>query len=87
MSGRSMAADMPVCMAFIRQLREAFGREVIDQQIKAGMAGDAFAFHASENGHEVGTPLPPADGISDIVVGRMFPPKDEDERGGKRGRF
>lgn len=42
--------------AFIDQLREAFGKEMIDGQIRKGMHGEP-AFWASENGHEIGTPV------------------------------
>lgn len=53
---RNMRADMPTVAAWIDELRAAFGREVIDEAIRKGMAG-LPTFHASENGHEVGTPL------------------------------
>lgn len=45
---------MPQTAAFIDAMREAFGPDVIDRQIRAGMRGEP-AFHASENGLELGT--------------------------------
>lgn len=56
MAKGSMREQMPVVTAFIDQLREAFGREYIDDIIRAGMRGKPV-FHATENGHEVGTPV------------------------------
>ena len=49
-----MREQMPQCSAWIDNLREAFGAELIDGQIKAGMKGEAV-FFASENGIELGT--------------------------------
>lgn len=45
---------MPDTAAFIDAMRAAFGREAIDDQIAAGMAGRP-GFHAIENGQEIGT--------------------------------
>lgn len=56
MAKGSMREQMPVVTAFIDQLREVFGREYIDDIIRAGMRGKPV-FHATENGHEVGTPV------------------------------
>ena len=53
-SERSLREDMPVVAAFIDDLREAFGRDAIDAQIRLGMAGHG-TFWASENGIEVGS--------------------------------
>lgn len=56
MAKGSMREQMPVVTAFIDQLREVFGREYIDDIIRAGIRGKPV-FHATENGHEVGTPV------------------------------
>ena len=48
---------MPNIAAFIDQLRVVFGRELVDLSIKRGMKGEAGWFHATESGHEVGTPF------------------------------
>lgn len=45
---------MPVTTAFIDQMREAFGVEIIDAAIRGGLRGDG-SFFARENGHEVGS--------------------------------
>lgn len=50
----SMREQMPQCAAFIDSLRDAFGKEHIDGQIRAGMRGEPV-FYASENGHTLGT--------------------------------
>jgi len=50
----SMREQMPTVAAWIDSLRETFGKEHIDQQIRAGMKGQPV-FFASENGHEIGT--------------------------------
>ena len=46
--------QMPMTADFIDQLREVFGKDAIDAQIRNGMAGQP-TFWASENGIEVGT--------------------------------
>ena len=50
----SLRQDMPVTAAWIDAMREAFGVEHINAQIKKGTAGGQ-AFYAVENGIEVGT--------------------------------
>jgi hypothetical protein len=50
----SMREEMPVTAAFIDRMRQAFGAEHIDGQIRKGMKGEPV-FWASENGQEVGT--------------------------------
>lgn len=48
---------MPLVTAFIDEMREAFGADVINRAIKNGMNGGCD-FYASENGQEVGNKLP-----------------------------
>lgn len=48
---------MPTVAGWIDALRAAFGAEMIDAAIRAGIAGQ-HTFHAREGGHEVGTPIP-----------------------------
>ena len=55
MSTKSMRADMPQTAAFIDSLRDAFGADMINEQIRKGMKGEP-TFYARENGHELGTP-------------------------------
>lgn len=54
---KPMRLAMPAVAAWIDQLRDAFGAESINAAIKAGIDGQP-TFYASENGIEVGTPLP-----------------------------
>lgn len=50
--------QMPETARFIDEMRAAFGADVINPVIAAGMRGEP-GFHAREAGHEIGTPLPP----------------------------
>lgn len=54
--GKPLREAMPLCAAFIDEMRAAFGTEEINAQIRFGMQG-AQTFHARENGIEVGTPF------------------------------
>lgn len=56
MSSGSMREQMPQVAAIIDAFRDAFGAEVVDAAIRRGMRGGQ-GFHATENGHEVGTPI------------------------------
>lgn len=56
MSKPNMREQMPNVAAFIDQMRDAFGKEHIDQQIRKGMRGEPV-FFARENGHQIGTPV------------------------------
>lgn len=49
---------MPTVAAFIDTLREVFGKEMIDAQIRQGLRGEPV-FWASENGRTVGTRVSP----------------------------
>jgi hypothetical protein len=53
----NLRSAMPLVTAWIDDLRAVFGTEDINGIIKAGVEG-LPGFHASENGHTVGTPLP-----------------------------
>lgn len=52
-----MRQAMPTVAGWIDNLRAAFGADMIDAAIRAGIAGQ-HSFHAREGGHEVGTPIP-----------------------------
>lgn len=54
MTSRNLRESMPLVTTLIDELREAFGTDEINAQIKLGIQG-AQTFHASENGIEVGT--------------------------------
>lgn len=49
-----MKDKMPLCAAFVAEMRAAFGADQINPEIRKGMAGEP-TFWASENGHEIGT--------------------------------
>ena len=51
---KNMRLDMPATAAFIDSLREAFGADMINGQIRKGINGEP-TFYASENGHMLGT--------------------------------
>ena len=53
----NLRESMPLVTEFIDACRAAFGVASVNESIKAGMDGFP-AFYASENGHEVGTPIP-----------------------------
>lgn len=57
MSKKTLRQQMPAVTAFIDDLRAAFGKEMIDGQIRKGIAGQPV-FYAEENGHVVGTRPP-----------------------------
>lgn len=76
MAKGSMREQMPVVTDWIDRMRAAFGTEHIDGVIKAGMRGQPV-FFASENGHQVGTPVPQGErvllderGVRCVLVGR-----------------
>lgn len=54
---KNLREEMPAVTAWIDSLRDAFGADEINAFIKSGMAG-VPVFYASENGRQVGTPLP-----------------------------
>jgi hypothetical protein len=62
----NLREEMPTVTAWIDDLRAAFGADGINAQIKKGMAGLPGFFHARENGHDVGTPMP-ADNPAKVV--------------------
>jgi hypothetical protein len=54
----SMREQMPETAAFIDAMRNVFGKDAIDGQIKRGMRGEPM-FWATENGHTIGTKVLP----------------------------
>lgn len=53
---KPLRQSMPTVAAFIDDLREAFGADMINAAIRTGMDGQG-TFRASENGNEVGSIL------------------------------
>jgi len=85
MTKGAMRDEMPVVTAWIDKMRDAFGREHINGQIRAGIKG-APVFYASENGHTVGTK--PQRGWRVLRDERGNPTRivqGDDERGTKQG--
>jgi hypothetical protein len=85
MANGSMRDQMPTVAAWIDQLRDAFGKESIDAQIRAGMRGKPV-FFAQENGQTVGTPSPARTRVQwDRATGRPYvvgerPAGEQDEQ-------
>jgi hypothetical protein len=67
---RNLRADMPQTAAWIDELREAFGREMVDAQIKRAMKGEK-TFYAKEGTHEFGTQITELG----VLVSPHIPPK------------
>ena len=67
---------MPNTAELIDALRESFGAATINASIRKGMAGIPGYFHATENGHEVGTPAlfcPNTVCLTDMVLESIDP--------------
>ena len=62
-SAGSLRTDMPETAAFVDDMRAAFGADMVDSAIRAGMKGEG-TFFASENGREVGSRAREIDGKS-----------------------
>ena len=76
---------MPVVTDWVDRMRQAFGKEHIDGQIRAGVKGKPV-FYASENGHTVGTK--PKRGWRVLRDERGNPTRvvqGDDERGNSKG--
>lgn len=67
---KPLRESMPITTAFIDECREVFGEDMVNAQIKLGMQG-AQTFHATENGQEVGAPMPSFDELKGITLDRM----------------
>ena len=55
---QNMRTEMPECAKFFDWMREAFGAEMVNEQLRRGMAGEA-TFYAKENGIELGSNTEP----------------------------
>lgn len=69
---------MPQVTAWIDELRQAFGADVIDEAIRRGMRGQP-TFWARENGQELGTRAPEGRGVAlsvdQLVLESIHPAK------------
>lgn len=74
---KPLRQQMPTVAAWIDDLRAAFGKELIDIAIRAGLDGQQ-TFYASEGGQQVGTPIPyaaeKAVSLAEIHLGPMNQP-------------
>jgi len=86
MKATSLRDEMPLTAAWIDSMREAFGLEHINQQIKAGINGQP-TFYAIENGFEVGTKDKRKFGELNVEqylsLGKKFKPIEKKGRRGK----
>ena len=73
---KPLRQSMPDTAAFIDAFRDAFGPDMINAAIKAGLDGQP-TFYAKENGHEIGTRAPyspeQAVALADISLGPFNP--------------
>jgi hypothetical protein len=51
---KNLREEMPHTAAWVDSVREAFGADMVNGQIKKAMRGEP-TFYARENGHEIGT--------------------------------
>lgn len=82
---KPLRQSMPETAAFIDAMRDAFGAEMINAAIKAGIDGQP-TFYASENGQQIGTRAPysteRAISLADTIVG-SFKATARDSASGK----
>lgn len=68
---------MPKITTWLDDLRSAFGRELVDAQIRAATTEGLPTFYASEGGRRVGVPLPAPGGTAftadQLVIVRPTP--------------
>jgi hypothetical protein len=51
-----MREMMPITASILDELKKHFGEAFVQQRVRQGMRGEPV-FFASENGHEIGTPV------------------------------
>lgn len=81
----SLRDAMPETAAFVDAMREAFGADQVNPQIKKGVGGIPNNFHAVENGNESGTPFEEV-GVSFTLDELWFPPKRTNDADRNTGR-
>lgn len=65
---------MPVCAAWMDELRAAFGKESVDGWIKDGIAGEG-EFFAREAGYEIGYLQPEPDPARTVTADEILEAK------------
>lgn len=83
---KPLRQQMPTVAGWIDSLRDAFGKEVIDSAIRAGMDGQ-HTFNARENSHAVGTPIPydPDKAVPLSAIDLYTPPTPDNRKESRRG--
>jgi len=66
-AAKPLRQTMPLVAAWIDDLREAFGKDAIDGQIRNGLTGLPH-FHARENGQQIGFAAAEGVGISGAAL-------------------
>lgn len=61
---RNLRSEMPTVAAWVDELRDAFGAETIDGQIRKAVKDGLPTFWARENGHEIGARPAPMEGLT-----------------------
>lgn len=86
MEKKPLRAAMPTVTGWIDSLREAFGDDQINPQIKAGIDGQP-TFWARENGREVGTKAAPAGDRAVSLAAVHLGPLNPANAPKQKGRF
>ena len=81
-----LRVEMPTVAAWVDEFREAFGADMVNQQIRRSMKGEQ-TFFATENGHTVGTVMDEPDAAKVFSGDRLvMMGAAASVKGGKRGR-
>lgn len=59
---RTVKDQMPLTHGWLNEQRERFGRQHVNNAVRAGLAGERNQFYAVEAGHVLGTPFDWTDG-------------------------
>lgn len=76
----SLRDAMPLTAELIDALRDVFGKEAINTEIRKGVGGLPGHFHATENGKEVGTPFAAAAGVGPWISTQRTNDADRNHR-------
>lgn len=82
MKAGSLREIMPTVAAFVDEMREAFGVDTINAEIRRGMRGE-YGFWAKENGHEIGTRFPEPKYVVTAAQMVLKEPEEEKPKHGK----
>jgi hypothetical protein len=82
----SLRDSMPMTAWLVDVARDLCGATEINEQVRAGMAGQADRFHAVENGRTVGTPMAAAEGVTVAQMAPLVLPESDAPKKVGRGR-